>query len=43
VELDQAVDVLTLHALRQLTRLAEDFLEDQMEQKGFYDDADEDK
>ena len=42
VALDQAVDILSLHALRQLVRLADDYFEDQMEQRGLYD-ADEDK
>ena len=38
VALDPSVDILSLYTLRQLTRMADDYFEDQMEEKGYYDD-----
>ena len=34
--LDRNIDILALHMLRHLTRLAHDYFDDQMEQKGLY-------
>ena len=40
VELNQDVDILALYTLRYLTRLAHDYFDDQMEQKGLYEAED---
>ena len=40
VELDRDVHILALYTLRYLTRLANDYFDDQMEQKGLYRAAD---
>ena len=38
--LDPAIDTLALYTLRHLTRMAEDYFDDQMERKGLYEEPD---
>ena len=38
VDLDPAIDTLSLYSLRQLSRLADDAFDNMMDQKGLYED-----